>query len=140
MTEGKLSDFYAVCDGPHREFFSTIMRDWSEIGLQRDWQDGNAVLCVRTAGRSEPIFILSPADSSHRAQLKLPLESIRGALGEIEVQRLQQEFKDIHGLKIQMRNACVEIANPGHASGPMQQAIRNVITKLGVRLPNILAP
>jgi len=139
METGNLIDFYGLCDSAHRELFSAIIHDWSERGLPREWRDENLALCVRTAGQNVPLFILAAADSAHRARLLLPLESVRTALGEIEVQRLQQEIRDIHGLKSQQRDDVLAVLEPGHSSGPIQQAVRDVINTLGVRLPNILA-
>ncbi|MDX8410380.1 MAG: hypothetical protein R8K46_00710 [Mariprofundaceae bacterium] len=139
MEDGSPNDFYALCDGAHRELFSTIAHDWTERGLPREWQDGNLVLCVHTAGQHVPLFVLAVAGSAHRARLLLPLGVIRGALGEIEAQRLGQAIRDIHGLKSQQQDDVLAVLEPGHASGPIQQAMRDVINTLAVRLPNMLA-
>jgi hypothetical protein len=139
MEDGNLSDFYALCDGAHRELFSTIVHDWAERGLPREWQDENLVLCVHSAGRNVPLFVLMAVGSAHRARLLLPLDAIRGVLGEVEAQRLCQAIRDIHGLKLQQQDDVLAVLEPGHASGPIQQAMRDVINALGVRLPNMLA-
>lgn len=140
MTPPTLAEFFMLCDMQHREFYSAMLHDWSGTGLPWEWRDQDIALCMHATGRSITLFILSAGHDMNPPLIRLAHDEIRSALGQEEADSLKRYIKDIHGLKCREQLDRFEVVEPGDASGPVQQALRDVVRGIGVRLPNLLAP
>lgn len=138
--EPRLGDFYAACDGQHREFFSSILYEWEEAGQPWMWRERDIVLCIRSAGRSLQLVSLHACSGSTPACLTCDLGQVRIRLGDAEADGLLRRIEEIRGLERRIASDICEILEPGNASGSEKQALRAVVHRLGVHLPGVLAP
>lgn len=134
-----LADFFAHLDSMHREFFSVVLREWGEYGQTWTWHEQGVSLCLRTAAGHVPLIHLLYGHARVPALLVVPLLELLPKLGQEEVDAMVHRFTSIHGLVWRRRQEALMLEAPAHASGPVQQAVRDVIKQLALRLPNLLA-
>jgi len=142
MAETELSAFYAGCDAPHREFFSVVASEWQQAGLPVEIREHALVLCGRSATQegSLHLFELRPGQGIDPSSICLDVDHWCAWIGQEESDAFVRTVKQIDGLQHRMQGPLFAILEPGHMSGPMQQALRNTIHRLAMRLPDLIAP
>jgi hypothetical protein len=141
MDNSDIRQFYATCDPAHREFFSTLIHEWTEAGLPWVWNDdGSVALCARTALREQRpvLFVLLGGGAGRREAIILPLEMWRQGLGHADADRFMNALQGMDGLKISTRDGETILDEPGHASGPVQHELRRHIQTLAQRLRDLI--
>jgi hypothetical protein len=124
--------FYAACNPAQREFYSALMHDWQEAGQPVEIDDRGAGLAVRsvawTTDAGPPrLFRLYAGAGIEPPAIEIDLEQWRGWFGEEVVDTCVRAINAIDGLNIRRRDSRLLILEPGHMSGPMQQALRDVL-------------
>jgi hypothetical protein len=138
--ESPLRDFYAVCDGQHREFFSSVLYEWREAGLPWEWQDGDIALCVRTAGKTLRLLHQHAGSRLTPPSITYDLTQVRIRLGDAEADRLLKQIQEVRGVALRVESDICNVAEPGNASGAAKHALRAVLRRLAAHLPGVLAP
>jgi|GEM_PF-2174552 len=135
-----LRDFFQECDGAHREFFSVVIRQWQSRGLPWIWVGRDVGLAGRAAEKEAPvvIFRLIPGRGTAPALISLDMEAWRNLFGFGETAEFIRSIEEIQGLEVKIRSPIYSIIDPGHASGPMQQDMRDAILLLGSRLIDLM--
>ncbi len=133
---GDLRDFFTVCDPAHREFFSALMHDWREagqaVGVRPPEVRLEARSTVRDADGARPCLFRLRADRGREgARIEMDIERWRGWLGEEATDACVQALAGMEGLTLRWQRDALTIIQPGHASGPVQQALRNVLVRQG---------
>jgi hypothetical protein len=141
MDTQDIRQFYAACDAAHREFFSTLIHEWTEAGLPWTWTDGGDVaLCARTAVREQRpvLFVLESGAGGRREGISLKLDVWHQALGHADADRFLNALQAMDGLKYGQRDGEIVLAEPGHVSGPVQHELRRRIQALALRLRDLI--
>lgn len=138
--EPRLADFYTACNGQHREFFSSVLHEWWEAGLPWEWQDGDIVLCVRSAGQTLRLLFLRTGSGSTPPSITYDLTQVRIRLGDAEADRLLKQLEEVRGVVLRVQSDICSVPEPGNASGAAKQALRAVLRRLAAHLPGALAP
>lgn len=141
MDSSDIRQFYATCDPAHREFFSTLIHEWTQAGLPWSWtDDGSVALCARTALREERpvLFVLLGGGAGRREAIIMPLDMWRQGMGDADADRFMNALQGMDGLKTIARDGEIELAEPGHASGPVQHELRRHIQTIALRLRDLI--
>lgn len=141
MSEKTLGDFYALCDGAHREFYSVLIREWEELGLPWLWQDDTVGLGFRSVMREKEVcfFLLQRGFDIYPPMIRLQQRVWQAWLGKEESDRIMASLQHIPGLDVVVnRDGDLVIQDPGNTSGPVQQQLRNTIKSFGFRLPELV--
>lgn len=141
MDTPDIQQFYATCDPAHREFFTTLIHEWTQAGLPWTWtDDGSVALSARTALREQRpvLFVLQGGGGGRREAIILPLEVWRESLGHADADRFMNALQGMDGLKTAARDGEVILSEPGHASGPVQHELRRHIQTLALRLKDLI--
>ena len=141
MAEQTLGDFYGSCDAMHREFYSVLIREWEEIGLVWSWSDRAIALGSNSVIKDEMfiLFRLQPGESIYPAAISIDTDAWRERLGQEEPDIFLREVRAIPGLQHKQRENIFSIVDAGHLSGPTQQRLRDMIKRLGFRIPELTA-
>ncbi|HXH72329.1 MAG TPA: hypothetical protein VNI58_05875 [Mariprofundaceae bacterium] len=143
MANGTLSDFYIRCDNLHRELYSVMAREWQEVGQAVRQSERGLKLCLRSVsvGGEEglALFELLPGAGTAPASIVLNLNDWRRWFGEEEAEAMMRHVTDIQGLQHKSRDGVFSIIDPGHMSGPMQQALRNLVLQIARRGSDMVA-
>lgn len=144
MTEATLADFYLRCDPLHRELYSVMSREWQEVGQAVRSDDAGLCLYLRSVrvgdGEGLPLFCLSPGAGRDPATIALQTDTWREWFGEEQVDAMLRCIQAIDGIRFEERDGRFSIVDPGHMSGPMQQALRDVILDMARRGSDLIAP
>ena len=137
----QLNDFYILCDGDHREFFSALIGDWQEAGFICQGDQHGMVLGMYslTAQKMMPCFYLR-AGGADVAMIRLEMPGWQTSMGYEYTSKAIRGFLDIEGLKHQQRMDVFYIENPGHALPQVQKALRNYMHTLAIGLQKKFAP
>lgn len=135
----RLAEFYAHLDGMHREFFSVLLRAWIEAGQVWHWHEQGVALCLRSSSGHVPVIYLLCGRGRRPAVMLLPLKELLPRLGQEHAEAIVRRFTAIHGLVWRRHEGDVQLLAPAHASGPVQQALRNAVRALAVDLAALLA-
>jgi len=124
--------FYAACNPAHREFYSALMHDWQEAGQPVEIDDSSVGLVVRSVARmteaGEPrLFRLYAGAGIEPPGIEIDLSQWRNWFGETGLDTCMRIIDTIDGLRIRRRDNRLLIIEPGHMSGPMQQALRDAL-------------
>jgi len=124
--------FYAACNPAHREFYSALMHDWQEAGQPVEIDNRGVGLTVRsvawTSSAGAPrLFRLHAGAGIEPPGIEIDLGQWHNWFGEEVVDACVRTIDAIDGLNTKRRNSCLSILNPGHMSGPMQQALRDAL-------------
>jgi len=124
--------FYATCNPAHREFYSALMHDWQEAGQPVEIDNHGADLAVHsvawtTDAGAPRLFRLYGGAGIEPPGIKIDLGQWRDWFGEGEVDTCVRMINAIDGLVIRRRDSHLSIIEPGHMSGPMQQALRDAL-------------
>ncbi len=141
MAEQTLGDFYGSCDAMHREFYSVLIREWEELGLVWSWSDRAIALGSNSVIKDEMfiLFRLQPGESIYPATISIDTDDWRERLGQEEADIFLREVRAIPGLQHKQRENIFSIVDAGHLSGPTQQRLRDMIKRLGFRIPELTA-
>jgi hypothetical protein len=141
MVEQTLGDFYGSCDAMHREFYSVLIREWEELGLNWSWSGRAVALGSNSVIRDEMLilFRLQPGESIYPAEISIDTDDWRERLGQEEPDIFLREIRAIPGLQHKQRENIFSIVDAGHLSGPTQQRLRDMIKRLGFRIPELTA-
>jgi hypothetical protein len=141
MDSTDIRQFYAACDAAHREFYSTLIHEWTQAGLPWTWtDDGNIALCARTALRDQRpvLFVLESGAGGRKEAISLCLDAWHEALGHADADRFLNALQNVDGLQYTQRDGEIVLAAPGHASGPIQHEVRRHIQTLALRLRDLI--
>lgn len=124
--------FYAACNPAHREFYSALMHDWQEAGQPVEIDNHGAGLAVRSVTRTtgtgvSRLFRLHAGAGIEPPGIEIDLSQWRNWFGEEAVDTCMRTIDAIDGLIIRRRDSHLSIVEPGHMSGPMQQALRDAL-------------
>ncbi|MDX8396622.1 MAG: hypothetical protein R8K22_09430 [Mariprofundaceae bacterium] len=141
MSEQTLTNFYAGCDGQHREFFSVLIHEWEELGLPWEWQDKALAFGYRSVIHDcfLTFFRLHAGGGVNVAMITLDHDEWGRRLGIEEADRFFHSLTTLYGIKHKRRDEELRILAPGHLSGPQQSELRSFIRKFGSRLPEFVA-
>jgi len=139
--EQTLGTFYQHCDMIHRELFSVMIRDWQEAGLDWCFAGRSLALGTHSVRKNQMLhfFYLNPGEHIYQASISIDLDDWRELLGQEETENFLRDIKLIHGMKHKKRDQTFSIDDPGHLSGPQQQQLRDLVKRLGLRLPELVA-
>ncbi|MDQ6954542.1 MAG: hypothetical protein Q9M20_03775 [Mariprofundaceae bacterium] len=137
MKTTRLNDFYLLCDGAHREFYSVLLNDWQEIGLPWSCDEKMLHLSIHSVMK-DTVFVCF---SLHIGGLEMPsirmdMQQWHNHLGQENTARFMRSITLLQGLKHQQRGDVFFIDSPGHALPPVQKELRNMIHQFAVQLPN----
>jgi len=135
--------FYAACNPAHREFYSALMHDWQETGQSVEIDNHGADLTVRsvawmTNAGAPRLLRLYAGAGIEPPGIEIDLGQWRDWFGEEEVDTCVCMINAINGLSIRRRDSRLLILNPGHMSGPMQQALRETLVGWAYRANDLL--
>ncbi|MDQ6958069.1 MAG: hypothetical protein Q9M24_03030 [Mariprofundaceae bacterium] len=130
--------FYATCNPAHREFYSALMHDWQEAGQPVEIDNHGAGLAVHsvawtTDAGAPKLFRLYAGAGVDSPCIEIDLDQWRNWFGEAVVDICVCTINAIDGLSIRRHNSRIAILNPGHMSGPMQQALREALVSWAYR-------
>jgi len=138
-----LSDFYIRCDNLHRELYSVISREWQEAGQAVHLGERGLKLCLRSVRLGDDegatMFELLPGAGTAPSTIIVNRDDWRRWFGEEEAEAIIRHLTDIQGLQSKIRDGVFSIIDPGHMSGPMQQALRNLILDIARRGGDLIA-
>jgi len=131
-----LRDFFTACDPAHREFFSALMHDWREAGQAILARPSEVRLEARSVARATDagrpcLFLLRAGRGRDGARIDMDIERWRRWLGEEETDACVQALTGIEGLMVRRWRDALHIVEPGHASGPVQQTLRDMLVRRG---------
>jgi len=135
--------FYAACNPAHREFYSALMHDWQEAGQPVEIDHHGAGLAVRSVARATDagaprLFRLYAGTGIEPPGIEIDLARWRNWFGEEGVDACVRTIDGMDGLNIRRRNNRLLIAEPGHMSGPVQQALRDALIGWAYRASDLL--
>lgn len=133
--------FYSACNAAHRELFSTLVYEWTQVGLPWRWtDDGNIALCARTADRetNPALFVLDRGGLGRQEAICVGLEVWNECLGHADAARFVTVLRGIDGLESIELNNKVILPTPGHVFGPVQHQLRKHIQSLAYRLRDLI--
>lgn len=132
MVDSATQLFYAACNPAHREFYSALMHDWREAGQPVEIDEHGAFLTVHSVAQTTDagtpkLFRLNAGSGIESVAITIDLAQWRNWFGEEGVDAFMRTINAIDGLSTSRRDNCLSILEPGHMSGPMQQALRDVL-------------
>jgi len=132
MADTAMQLFYAACNPAHREFYSALMHDWQEAGQPVEIDNHGADLAVHsvawTTDTGPPrLFRLCTGAGIELPGIEIDLGQWHNWFGEAVVDACVCAINAIDGLSIRRHDSRLSILNPGHMSGPMQQALRDAV-------------
>ncbi len=137
----QLNDFYMLCDGDHREFFSVLIADWQDAGFVCEGDEEGMQLGIQSvrAHALVPCFSLR-AGGADVAMIRLDIPIWHTYLGYEYTSEVMRELMQIEGLKHQHRMDIFYIENPGHALSQVQKTLRNKMHGFALELGKKIAP
>jgi len=135
--------FYAACNPAHREFYSALTHDWQEAGQQVEIDNHGVDLVVRSVVRITDagmprLFRLYAGAGIEPPGIEIDLGQWRNWFGEAGVDACVSTISAIDGLSIRRRGSRLLIIEPGHTSGPTQQALRDALVGWAYRANDLL--
>ncbi len=142
-TTSAIRDFFTACNPAHREFYSALMHDWREAGLPLSAGDGCVRLQARSVARSTEegrptLYELRAEQGREGARIEMDVGRWQRWLGEEETDACVQALAGIEGMSARRQGVKLWIIEPGHASGPTQQALRTALVRLGRRAAELI--
>jgi len=139
-----LRDFYALCDGSHRELYSVLLREWQDTGLNCEIINYTSPIKVGLGVNSVTkneflVFFELCAGGADTPQIRLNKHAWRQCLGQEVMAQFVRDLRLMQGLACKERGDVFIIDAPAHALQSVQKQLRNALHHFAVALPNRVA-
>lgn len=124
-----LPSFFALCDAFHREFYSSVLSDWGDLGLPWEAKEGRLWLQCRSRGEKPVVFQLTAGSAPQIRASRLNWPSF---LGDDAFASFEKEILEIPFLVWRKIEDELSIDCPGHLWAPGQRALRRALMNIGV--------